>query len=108
VRAALATAGSLPDWDNAAAAAALNHATENIRVLRRVFPDEPPGAREEVRGSARRGGIGPGRARRPRLQAGCGLVGARRLGAAVESLRRAPDSPRALEHFDHVARDLLR
>jgi len=108
VRAALATAGSLPDWDNAAAAAALNHDTENIRVLRRMFLDELPGAREEVLASARRGDIGAVRARLHRLQAGCGLVGARRLGAAVESLRRAPDSPRALEHFDHVARDLLR
>lgn len=107
VRAALASAGTLPDWDNAAAAAALNHDQENVRVLRRMFLDELPDAREEVLASARRGDAVAVRARLHRLQAGCGLVGARRLGAAVESLRRAPDSPRALEHFDHVSRDLL-
>ncbi|ADV27715.1 response regulator receiver and Hpt phospho transfer protein [Pseudoxanthomonas suwonensis 11-1] len=108
VRTALASSGSLPDWDNAAAAMALNHDDDNIRALRRMFLDELPGAREEVLASARRGDVGAVRARLHRLQAGCGLVGARRLGAAIESLRRAPESPRALEHFDHAALDLLR
>lgn len=107
VRAALAADGALPDWDNGAAAAALNHDPENVRVLRRMFLDELPGAREEVLSSARRGDAVAVRARLHRLQAGCGLVGARRLGAAVESLRRAPDSLRALQHFDDVARGLL-
>lgn len=107
VRTNLAAAGSLPDWDNTAAAAALNHDQENVRVLRRMFLDELPGAREDVLSSARRGDAVAVRARLHRLQAGCGLVGARRLGAAVESLRRAPDSLRALEHFDDVARELL-
>lgn len=108
VRSALASGGALPDWDNAAAAAALNHDVENVRVLRRMFLDELPGAREEVLASARRGDAVAVRARLHRLQAGCGLVGARRLAAAVESLRRTPESHQALEHFDHVARELLR
>ena len=107
VRAALASSGSLPDWDNAAAAEALNHDQENVRVLRRMFLDELPGAREEVLASARRGDAAAVRARLHRLQAGCGLVGARRLGAAVESLRRAPASPRALDPFAPVAGALL-
>ena len=47
------------------------------------------------------------RARLHRLLAGCGLVGARRLGAAVEALRRTPGSGAALAHFDEAAGDLL-
>ncbi|WP_372013061.1 response regulator [Pseudoxanthomonas sp. 10H] len=108
VRNALAEAGGLPDWDNAAAAAALNHDPANVQALRRLFLDELPGARDEVISSARRGDAGGLRARLHRLQAGCGLVGARRLGAAVELLRRTPESRIALERFDSAARDLLR
>ncbi|MBO9715673.1 MAG: response regulator [Pseudoxanthomonas sp.] len=108
VRNALAEAGGLPDWDNAAAAAALNHDPANVQALRRLFLDELPGARDEVISSAHRGDAGALRARLHRLQAGCGLVGARRLGAAVELLRRTPESRIALERFDHAARDLLR
>jgi DNA-binding response OmpR family regulator len=107
VRAALAEAGGLPDWDNAAAASALNHNPANVQALRRLFLDELPGARDEVLSSAQRGDSSALRARLHRLQAGCGLVGAQRLGAAVESLRRTPESPAALERFDHAARDLL-
>ena len=108
VRSALAESGGLPDWDNAAAAAALNHDPANVQALRRLFLDELPGARAEVVDSARRGDDASLRARLHRLQASCGLVGARRLAAAVESLRRTPDSPAALERFDHAARDLIR
>ena len=108
VRSALADAGDLPDWDNAAAAMALNHDPANVQALRRLFLEELPGARDEVLSSARRGDAGALRSRLHRLQAGCGLVGARRLGAAVELLRRTPESMTALDRFDHAARDLLR
>src|SRR5690606_11883657 len=108
VRSALASRAALPDWDTPAHAAALNHDVENVRVLRRMFLDELPGAREEVLASACRGDAVAVRARLHRLQAGCGLVGARRLAAAVESLRRTPESHQALELFDHVALELLR
>ncbi|UWX03533.1 response regulator [Pseudoxanthomonas sp. NC8] len=91
VRDALAEAGGLPDWDNAAAAVALNHDPANVQALRRLFLDELPGARDDVLSSARRGDASSLRARLHRLQAGCGLVGAKRLGAAVELLRRTPN-----------------
>lgn len=107
VRNALAEAGGLPDWDHAAAAAALNYDPANVQALRRLFLDELPGARDEVIDSAHRGDAGTLRARLHRLQAGCGLVGAKRLGAAVELLRRTPESRSALERFDDAARDLL-
>jgi len=110
VRSALSQgqAGSLPDWDNAAAEAALNHNPANVQALRRLFLDELPDTRAQVVESARRGDEVAVRARLHRLQASCGLVGASRLAAAVESLRRAPTSPSALESFDHAARDLIR
>jgi len=108
VRNALIEAGGLPDWDNASAAIALNHNPANVQALRRLFLDELPDARDAVLNSAQRGDAGALRARLHRLQAGCGLVGARRLGAAVELLRRTPESRTALERFDHAARDLLR
>jgi len=107
VRDALAEAGNLPDWDHAAAAAALNHDPANVQALRRLFLEELPGARADVLASAGRGDSGALRARLHRLQAGCGLVGARRLGAAAESLRLTPESRAALERFDAAARDLL-
>ena len=87
---------------------ALNHDPANVQALRRLFLEELPGARDEVLSSARRGDAGALRSRLHRLQAGCGLVGARRLGAAVELLRRTPESMTALDRFDHAARDLLR
>ena len=107
VRAALAEAGGLPDWDNAAAAAALNNDAANVQALRRLFLEELPSARADVLASARAGDEAALRARLHRLQAGCGLVGARRLGAAVEALRRTPGSGAALAHFDEAAGDLL-
>lgn len=108
VRAALAEAGGLPDWDNAAAAAALNNDPANVQALRRLFLEELPSARAEVLASARAGDTAALRARLHRLQAGCGLVGARRLGAAVDSLRLTPESGAALARFDEAASDLLR
>ncbi len=106
VRAALASQAPLPDWDNAAAARALNHDTTNMQVLRRMFLAELPDARAAVLDSARRGDATALRARLHRLQASCGLVGASRLADAVDQLRRSPESHAALERFDHAARDL--
>ncbi|MBB6065143.1 CheY-like chemotaxis protein [Pseudoxanthomonas broegbernensis] len=108
VRTALAAGVALPDWDNAAAAIALNHDPANVKALRRLFLDELPGAHAAVVDSARKGDAATLRARLHRLQASCGLVGAPRLADAVESLRRTPESHAALERFDHAARDLIR
>lgn len=105
---ALAEAGGLSDWDPAAAAAALNHDPDNVQALRTLFLAELPEARQQVLDSVRDGNHALLRARLHRLQASCGLVGARRLGAAVEQLRRMPDSRAALESFVHAAGDLLR
>lgn len=106
VRAAL-DPGEPQDWDNAAAATALNHNLANVHALRGLFLDELPGARAEVLSCARAHDSAGLRTRLHRLQASCGLVGASRLAAAVESLRRSPESPVALDHFDSAARALL-
>jgi len=106
VRAALASQAQPPDWDNAAAARALNHDAANVQVLRRLFLAELPDTRAAVVDSVLKGDTATLHARLHRLQASCGLVGARRLADAVDVLRRAPESSVALERFDHAARDL--
>ena len=107
VRDALAEGMDLPDWDNDAAARALNGDPANVKALRELFLAELPEARREVVEGVDRGDSGAVRARLHRLQAGCGLVGASRLGAAVEHLRRSPGSRDALERFVDAARALL-
>ena len=107
VREALAGTGALPDWDHAAAAAALNRNPANVLALRALFLDELVEARQQVLDSLRDGNLAALRGRLHRLQASCGLVGARRLGEAVAQLQRAPGSRSALEAFIHAAHDLL-
>lgn len=107
VREALTDAGGLPDWDHAAASAALNHQPVNVQALRQLFLAELAEARQQVLEHVRDGDSAALRARLHRLQASCGLVGARRLGAAVEHLQRTPGSRAALEDFVHAAHALL-
>ncbi|MCA0198098.1 MAG: response regulator [Proteobacteria bacterium] len=100
-------AGRLPDWDHAAAAAALNHDPANVQALRKLFLAELADARQQVLDHIRDGDQAALRFRLHRLQASCGLVGACRLGAAVDQLQHAPGSRTALEDFIHAAHDLL-
>ena len=102
-----AGSGGLPDWDHAAAAAALNHDPANVQALRAMFLAELAEARQQILDHVRDGDQVALRSRLHRLQASCGLVGARRLGAAVDQLRHAPGSHTALDDFIHAARDLL-
>jgi len=104
---ALFEAGGLPNWDHRAAAAALNQDPANVQALRKLFLAELADARRDVLDSVSRGDEAMLRARLHRLQASCALVGAKRLGAAVEHLWRTPASRAALEDFVHAARDLL-
>ena len=64
-------------------------------------------ARQQVLDHVRDGNTIALRACLHRLQASCGLVGARRLGDAVDHLRAAPASRAALDEFIRAAQDLL-
>ena len=107
VREALAIRVTPPDWDHAAAAAALNHQPANVEALRQLFLAELAQARQQVLDHVRDGNTIALRACLHRLQASCGLVGARRLGDAVDHLRAAPASRAALDEFIRAAQDLL-
>ena len=107
VREALDTHVTLPDWDHEAAAAALNHQAANVEALRQLFLAELAQTRQQVLEHMRDGNTIALRACLHRLQASCGLVGARRLGEAVDQLRNAPASRAALDEFIRAAQDLL-
>ena len=78
-----------------------------MAALRELFLAELSQTRQQVLDNVRDGNHPALRARLHRLQASCGLVGARRLGVAVNQLHRDPGSRAALEDFIHAAHDLL-
>ncbi len=93
---------ALPAWDDAAALLALNGEQAHVAALRGLFRDELPGARDAVVRAHATGDAAALAAALHRLQASCGFVGARRLGHAVDALRREP-SPRSLQGFVDAA-----
>ena len=97
----------LPVWDEDRALAALGGKHESLARLRRMFLDELPGLQEQVRAACARRDAAMARAVLHKLKAGCGFVGALRLGQAVESLSRLPHDGRALADFEHAVRDAL-
>ena len=101
------TCGKLPNWDDAAALAALGGEQAHVDALRRLFLDELPGQRRAVAVALAAGDVeGAGRELH-RLRASCGFVGAARLAAAVRGLQAQPRSADALQRFDAAAGDLL-
>lgn len=97
----------LPVWDEDRALAALGGKGESLARLRRMFLDELPGLREQVREACADGNAVAARAVLHKLKAGCGFVGALRLGQAVESLSRLPHDARAQAEFENAAQDAL-
>jgi CheY-like chemotaxis protein/HPt (histidine-containing phosphotransfer) domain-containing protein len=97
----------LPVWDEDRALAALGGKSESLARLRRMFLDELPGLREQVREACAARDAAATRAVLHKLKAGCGFVGALRLGQAVESLSRLPLDSRAQADFEHAAQDAL-
>jgi CheY-like chemotaxis protein len=97
----------LPVWDEDRALAALGGKSESLARLRRMFLDELPGLREQVREACAARNATAARAVLHKLKAGCGFVGALRLGQAVESLSRLPHDARAQAEFEHAAQDAL-
>lgn len=98
--------GKLPCWDDARALAALNGELAHVQALRALFLDELPRQRARIESAARAGNGDAMRAELHRLQAGCGFVGAARLGDAVHWLAAEPASPTALQRFIDAAMDL--
>jgi CheY-like chemotaxis protein/HPt (histidine-containing phosphotransfer) domain-containing protein len=97
----------LPDWDDAAALAALKGEQVHVATLRRLFLDELPQQRDAV--DAALGEQDAAQARRTlhMLRASCGFVGATRLAEAVRDLQADPHSAMAQGRFRAAVDDLL-
>ncbi|MFC7301633.1 response regulator [Cognatiluteimonas weifangensis] len=102
-----APCGKLPDWDDAAALAALKGEPAHVAALRRLFLGELPGQRQAVAAALAAGAVDRAGSELHRLRASCGFVGAARLGAAVQALQAAPHSDAARRRFEEAADDLL-
>ena len=89
-----------PDWDDAAALMALRGERAHVAMLRGLFVAELPRQRDAVLHAAGRGDTEACVAILHRLRAGCGLVGATRLDAAVRALQARPLSRSAREGFE--------
>lgn len=96
-----------PAWDDAASLRALNGEQAHVDGLRELFLAELPTVHGRAMAAARHGDHAGLRANLHRLRAGCGFVGAARLGEAVAALHDAPGSVEALARFDTAAQELL-
>ena len=94
-------------WDDAQALSALAGDAGNVAAMRSLFLAELPGARDSIVAAAAAGDMEALRAALHRLEAGCGFVGAARLGAAVARLRASPDAGEVLQAFESAAHDTL-
>ncbi|WP_298574025.1 response regulator [uncultured Luteimonas sp.] len=94
-------------WDDAQALSALAGDAGNVAAMRRLFLAELPGARDSIVAAAAAGDLEALRAALHRLEAGCGFVGAARLGAAVARLRASPGAGEVLQGFESAAQDTL-
>lgn len=105
--AAVLPPGRLPPWDDVAGLAAVAGQASALQTLRRLFLDELPEQRRQVRAACQAGDQAAARAHLHRLKAGCGFVGALPLLAAVRALHATPDDAGALERFEVCTSRLL-
>lgn len=99
--------GKLPVWDDDAALRAFNGQRSHVESMRTLFAQELPQTAARVSAALARGDNAALRGELHKLQAGCGFVGAARLGAAVRALSAMPDSKRTIAQFDGALQDTL-
>jgi len=97
----------LPDWDDAAALAALKGEPAHVSALRQLFLDELPKQRDAVVIALGRSDAQLAGRTLHMLRASCGFVGALRLDDAVRALEADPQSDFALARFQLAVDDLL-
>lgn len=91
--------GEAPLWNQATALAAVGGNAHNVDGLRDLFVGELEMTRARIAAASDAGDISALRGELHRLRAGCGFVGAERLGLAGRLLHAAPDSRPALQAF---------
>ncbi|QNN47100.1 response regulator [Thermomonas brevis] len=102
----------LPDaaarpWDDAAALAALGGQHAHVQALRKLFLAELPQQRDRIVHAATHADISALRAELHKLSAGCGFVGAARLGIAVQALQAALTDRTALYALERAVDEIL-
>lgn len=97
----------LPDWDDAAALAALKGEPTHVSALRQLFLDELPKQRDAVLAAVADNDAADARRTLHMLRASCGFVGALRLDDAVRALEAEPQSEFALSRFKAAVDELL-
>lgn len=97
----------LPDWDDAAALAALKGEAAHVDALRQLFLDELAKQRDAVVAALGANDTHGAQRTLHMLRASCGFVGARRLDDAVRALETEPHSEFALARFEIAVDDLL-
>lgn len=102
-----AAVSSLPIWDDAVALAALKGQPAHVAALRKLFLDDLRRAHVAITNAVRSGDGRALRAALHKLHAGCGFVGAARLGRAAHGLEARSSSAEALDVFDVVAQATL-
>ncbi len=95
-----------PDWDDAAALAALGEQA-HVEALRGLFRKELPLQRRRIEAAALAADEASMRMELHRLAASCGFVGAAKLADTVRGLQAEPLNPRRLQHFGSAVEDLL-
>ena len=96
-----------PDWDDAAALAALGGSAATLATLRALFFVELPGDSQHALLAFGHGDADSLRAVLHRLKASCGFVGAARLRQAVQTWSEAPLDPNCRQRFEWAVGDLL-
>ncbi len=91
--------GEAPLWNGETALAAVGGDSRNVRGLRELFVGELDGTRARIAAAATAGDAHAIRNDLHRLRAGCGFVGAERLGLAARTLHVDPTSTSALQSF---------
>lgn len=91
--------GDAPLWNRETALAAVGGDSRNVRGLRELFVGELDGTRSRIAAAATAGDEIAIRGDLHRLRAGCGFVGAERLGLAARVLHIDPTSASALQAF---------
>lgn len=96
-----------PDWDEAAAVAALAGNREHAAMLRQLFLFELPTARSACLDAFERADEATLRAQLHRLQASCGFAGASALAAIAARWHAAPGDAALRDGFAAASRRLL-
>lgn len=99
--------GKQPVWDAEQALAAVAGDRAAWMALGRLFLEELPQQRAQLRQSRDSAEVSSMHDLLHRLTASCGFVGAARLAAAVRALARSPLDEQRWQDFDHAVEDTL-